>query len=115
MDEGELSKEVLYLRGMARGKRGMWEMKLKKGGGSELLDLFRFSSASLHSGNLLLEKGFLLYFLCKCFSFTKQLNKEAFFALTEVPSSIVKVKKSPQTDFLLWPKQPFVCIFVFKQ
>ena len=38
-----------------------------------------------HFGNLLLEKGFLLYFLCKCFSFTKELNKKGFFALTEVP------------------------------
>ena len=40
---------------------------------------------SIHFGNLLLEKGFLLYFLCKCFSFTKELNKKGFFALTEVP------------------------------
>ena len=33
MHEGDLFKEVLYLRGIGKGKHGMWEMKLTKGRG----------------------------------------------------------------------------------
>ena len=39
----------------------------------------------LHSGNLILKKGFLLYFLPECSSFTKKINIKKFFVITKVP------------------------------
>ena len=38
-----------------------------------------------HSGNLILKKGFLLYFLPECSSFTKKINIKRFFVITKVP------------------------------
>ena len=71
-----------------------------------------------HSGNLLLEKGFLLYVYVNALVLPKNWIKKGFLLWLRYPSLVsflVKVEKSPQKDFLLWLKQPFVCIFVFKQ
>ena len=39
----------------------------------------------LHSGNLILKKSFLQYFLRECSSFTKEMNIKWFFVMTEIP------------------------------
>ena len=58
----------------------------------------------LHSGNLILKKSFLQYFLRECSSFTKEMNIKWFFVVTKMPflvSSPVRVKESVKKELLL--------------